>query len=75
MDEGKIICRCFAVTDKHIERVARENKLRTIEEVTNYTKAGGACKSCHMAIQDILDRIWQEGEGAGGVAGTEGQGS
>lgn len=60
MEEGKIVCRCFGVTDKHIERVARENKLHTVEEVTNYTKAGGACKSCHMAIQDILDKIWRE---------------
>lgn len=57
-DEGKIVCRCFAVTDKHIERVARENKLRTVEEITNFTKAGGACKSCHVAIQDILDKVW-----------------
>ncbi len=59
-DEGKIVCRCFAVTDKHIERVARENNLHTIDEITNYTKAGGACKSCHMAMQDILDRVWRD---------------
>jgi NifU-like protein len=57
-DEGKIVCRCFAVTDTHIARVARENTLRTVDEITNFTKAGGACKSCHVAIQDILDRLW-----------------
>jgi len=58
-DEGKIVCHCFAVTDKHIERVARENDLHTVDEITNYTKAGGACKSCHQAIQDILDEVWK----------------
>jgi NifU-like protein len=57
-DEGKIVCRCFAITDKHIERVAKENNLHTIDEITDYTKAGGACKSCHTAIQDILDKLW-----------------
>ena len=57
-DEGRIICRCFAVTDKHIERVVRENRLRTVEEVTNFTKAGGACGSCHADIQELLDKLW-----------------
>ncbi|NLF38596.1 Fe-S cluster assembly protein NifU [bacterium] len=57
---GKIVCRCFAVTDKHIERVVRENNLATIEDVTNFTKAGGACGSCHTQIQDIIDRVRRE---------------
>ena len=57
---GKIVCRCFAVTDKHIERVVRDNHLTTIEQVTNYTKAGGACQSCHQQIQDIIDRVTRE---------------
>jgi NifU-like protein len=59
-DEGKIICRCFSVTDTKIERVVREHNLKTVEDVTNFTKAGGACQSCHVQIQDILDRITQE---------------
>ena len=40
-EEGKIVCECFGVTEEEIARVVRENNLRTIEEVTNYTKAGG----------------------------------
>ena len=59
-DEGTVVCRCFSVTDKKIERVAREHNLTTIEEVTNYTKAGGACQSCHLKIQDILDAVAAE---------------
>ena len=40
---AKIICECFGVTDKEIERAVRENNLSTVEDVTNYTKAGGGC--------------------------------
>jgi len=55
--EGKIICECFGVTEPEIERVVRENGLQTVEEVTNYTKAGGGCGGCHEAIQEIIDRV------------------
>jgi len=58
--EGEIVCQCFGVTDKEIERVALANDLHTIEEITNYTKAGGGCESCHEKIQEILDRLWAE---------------
>jgi NifU-like protein len=62
-DEGEVVCQCFGVTDKEIERVAKANDLHTLEEITNYTKAGGGCESCHEDIQALLDRIWAE-EGA-----------
>ena len=55
--EGKIICECFGVTEPEIERVVREHHLKTVEEVTNYTKAGGGCGGCHEAIQEIIDRM------------------
>ena len=55
--EGKIICECFGVTEPEIERAVRENDLKTVEEVTNYTKAGGGCEGCHEAIQEIIDRV------------------
>ncbi len=55
--EGKIICECFGVTEPEIERVVRESHLKTVEEVTNYTKAGGGCGGCHEAIQEIIDRV------------------
>ena len=41
--EGRIICKCFGVTDTKIRRVVLENNLTTLEQVTSYTKAGGAC--------------------------------
>jgi NifU-like protein len=57
---AKIICECFGVTDKEIERAVRENNLSTIEDVTNYTKAGGGCGRCHDAIQQIIDTVRSE---------------
>lgn len=57
---AKIICECFGVTDKEIERAIRENNLATVEDVTNYTKAGGGCGSCQEAIAQILERVKAE---------------
>ncbi|MCP4110376.1 MAG: Fe-S cluster assembly protein NifU [Desulfobacteraceae bacterium] len=53
--EGEIVCECFGVTDLEINRVVKENSLRTIEEVTNYVKAGGGCEKCHEKIQELID--------------------
>ena len=55
--EGEIVCECFGVTDREIERVVRENKLTAIEDVTDYVKAGGGCTNCHDRIQEIIDSI------------------
>lgn len=54
-EEKEIICQCFGVTDSLIRKVIRENKLKTVQQVTNYTKAGGACGSCIPKIEDILN--------------------
>ncbi len=59
-DEGEVVCVCFGVTDKEIEKVVRQNRLKEVEDVTNYTKAGGACGSCIPQIEAILNRIWSE---------------
>jgi NifU-like protein len=58
--EAKIICECFGVTDREIEQAVRENNLSTVEEVTNYTKAGGGCGGCHDAIRQIIEKIRAE---------------
>ncbi|NCC52398.1 MAG: Fe-S cluster assembly protein NifU [Spartobacteria bacterium] len=57
---GRVVCNCFGVTEPEIERVVRENDLTTVEEVTNYSKAGGGCGSCHDDIQEIIDRVQAE---------------
>lgn len=53
--EGEIVCECFGVTDREIERVVMENNLTTIEDVTDYIKAGGGCGNCHEKIEEIID--------------------
>jgi NifU-like protein len=55
--EGEIVCECFGVTDLEIKRVVKENHLSSIEEVTDYVKAGGGCGNCHDRIQEIIDTI------------------
>jgi NifU-like protein len=60
VETEKVICECLGVTDHEIEQAVRENNLSTVEEVTNYTKAGGGCEGCHDAIREIIDRVRAE---------------
>ena len=60
INEGEIVCSCFGVTDKAIERAIKDNGLTTVEQVTYYTKAGGGCGNCTGKIQDIINRIIAE---------------
>ena len=41
-----IVCECARVSLGTLKEVIRLNDLKTIEEITDYTKAGGFCKSC-----------------------------
>ena len=58
--EGKLVCKCFGVSEGKIKQVALENNLKTVEDITNFTKAGGACGSCIPEIEDILIDLWKE---------------
>lgn len=60
LTKDKMICSCFSVTEKQILNAIKENNLKTLEEVTNYTKAGGACGNCKSNIQAILDKYYNE---------------
>ena len=59
-DEGTLICSCFGITEPRVRRVIIENDLTTVEQVTNYVKAGGGCGSCLAGIEDILIEVQQE---------------
>ncbi len=55
--EDHIVCTCFGVSENEIRRVVTENGLSTVEEVTNFCKAGGGCGMCQPDIQTIIDSI------------------
>jgi NifU-like protein len=59
--EGRLVCKCFNVTEPYLRRKIQELKLHTIADITNAIKAGGACMACHHApggLQDILNDIF-----------------
>jgi len=65
-DEGRIVCKCFSLSEPYLKRKIKELNLRTIPEITGAVKAGGACMSCHHVpggLQDLLDEVWGAGEG------------
>ncbi|MBQ3822588.1 MAG: iron-sulfur cluster assembly scaffold protein, partial [Thermoguttaceae bacterium] len=53
-NEGRLVCKCFGITEPYLRRKIRELKLKTVDEVTGALKAGGACGSCRGDIQDII---------------------
>lgn len=53
--QDKLVCQCFDVHESQILEAIKTNNLKTVEEVTNYTKAGGACGRCKSIIKGILD--------------------
>jgi NifU-like protein len=56
MAEGEIVCECFGVTDLEIIRAINESNLRSVEEITNFTKAGGGCGKCEDRLREILQQ-------------------
>ncbi len=62
-EEGKLVCKCFNVTDQTIIRAIRENHLKTVDDVTAFTKAGGGCGECRDEIAEIIEaELKREGE-------------
>lgn len=59
---GGLICQCFGVTDEKIKKVILENNLISVEQVTNYTKAGGGCGACIPKLEEILKEVWAQKE-------------
>ena len=54
MAEGEVVCECFGVTDLDVIRAINESTLRSVEEINNFTKAGGGCGKCEDKLREIL---------------------
>lgn len=54
----KIVCNCFGVTENQIWEAIKVNGLKTVEEITNFTKAGGACGRCKELIKDVIETYY-----------------
>jgi NifU-like protein len=61
-EDFEIVCKCFGVTDREIIKAIRENDLKTVEQVTYYTKAGGGCGQCHPKIEALIETVRKEME-------------
>jgi len=60
-EEGRLVCTCFGLTEPYLLRKIEELELKTIPDITNAIKAGGACMSCHHTpggLQDLLTQVW-----------------
>ncbi len=64
--DGNVVCHCFGATDKEIEKIAREQRLSSAEDVTNACKAGGGCGQCIPEIEAIIARGARRGKGEDG---------
>ncbi len=58
--EGEIVCKCFGLTDGFLRKVIASNKLHTAEQVTHFTKAGGACGGCIPKIKELIAEVLGE---------------
>jgi NifU-like protein len=61
-EDFEVVCNCFGVTDREIVKAIRENDLKTVEQITYYTKAGGGCAKCHPKIETIIENVRKEME-------------
>ncbi|MDH3393472.1 MAG: Fe-S cluster assembly protein NifU [Desulfobulbaceae bacterium] len=60
MAQGEVVCECFGVTDLEVRRAVQESNLRTVEEVTNFTKAGGGCGKCHDRLLELILEVRED---------------
>ena len=55
--DDPLICTCFGVSERTIEREIQDKHLKTIEGVTAACNAGAGCRSCYPLIEDILSSV------------------
>lgn len=56
-DDEDIVCNCFHISKNFLINEIKNNELKTLDDVINYTKAGGACGRCQGKIKEILNSV------------------
>ncbi len=49
-----IVCPCLQVSEEEILEAVESGRIKTIQDITRYTEAGGGCTACHPALQQYL---------------------
>jgi NifU-like protein len=57
-ENDRIVCKCFVVSEKTIIKAIELNNLKTVDEITHFTKAGGGCGKCKGEIEKIIKDFW-----------------
>jgi NifU-like protein len=80
-EEEIIVCECARVSLSTLQEVIRLNDLTTVEQITDYTKAGAFCKSCirpggheekDIYLVDLLEEYEKEKMASAATLGNEG---
>ncbi|HEY9189353.1 MAG TPA: iron-sulfur cluster assembly scaffold protein [Sulfurovum sp.] len=80
-EEEVIVCECARITLSTLQEVIRLNDLTTVEQITDYTKAGAFCKSCikpggheekDIYLVDLLEEHEKEKMAAAATLGNQG---
>jgi len=83
-EEEVIVCECARVTLSTLQEVIRLNDLTTVEQITDYTKAGAFCKSCirpggheekDIYLVDLLEEYEKEKLAGKAVLGAASEGA
>ena len=79
-EEEVIVCECARVSLSTLQEVIRLNDLTTVEQITDYTKAGAFCKSCirpggheekDIYLVDLLEEYEKEKMASAATLGNE----
>jgi NifU-like protein len=87
LEGEQIVCQCARVSLRTVREVIRINDLRTVEDITRFTKAGAFCKSCirpggHESrklylvdiLKDVRAEMEREKKEGGGAKGFDAMG-
>lgn len=72
-DPNQMLCYCLGVRYGTVEEAIVEKQLTKVAQITQHTKAGGGCRSCHPDLKDLLARV-KAAEEDGRAEPTERQG-